>query len=148
MSKELEQSRIFNEIQAGDVLPAEVINVTKRMIVGGAIASRDFEPVHHDTAAAQAVGMQDVFMNILCTNGLVGRYVTGWSGPAGRIKDLKIRLGVPNCPGEIMTMTGEVLRTWKEGGENLVELDVKGKNSLGYHVTGKAIIVVPSGESA
>ncbi len=51
------------------------------MIVAGALASHDFTAVHHDKAAAQAQGMQDVFMNILTTNGLVGRYVTDWAGP-------------------------------------------------------------------
>ena len=73
----------FESVEVGDALPQLSIDITPSLIVGGAIASRDFTPVHHDVAAAQAQGMQNVFMNILTTNGLVGRYVTDWAG-AGR----------------------------------------------------------------
>ena len=47
-------------------------------------------------------------MNILSTNGLVGRYVTDWTGPGGVLTDVEIRLGAPNYPGDTMTLTGSV----------------------------------------
>ena len=50
--------------------------------MSGAIASRDYQDVHHDPVLAKDRGSKDIFMNILTTNGLVGRYVTDWSGPA------------------------------------------------------------------
>lgn len=144
----LPESLEFQGLKIGDELPELTIDLTKRLIIGAAIASRDFEDVHHDTAAAQAAGMQDVFMNILTTNGLVGRYVSDWIGPNGIIKSLNIRLGMPNLPGDSMKMTGEILKIWQEKGENLVELDIKGKNSMGYHVTGSATVALPTGEGA
>ena len=70
----------FDGVKVGDTLPELAIELTASLIVGGALASRDYTPVHHDRAAAQAQGMSDVFMNILTTNGLVGRYVTDWAG--------------------------------------------------------------------
>ena len=54
-------------------------------------------------------------MNILTTNGLVGRYVTDWAGPNALLKSVSIRLGAPNYPGDTMTITGAV--TKKDDGE-------------------------------
>ena len=129
----------LSDVNVGDCLPELPIPITTSLIVGGAVASRDFTPVHHDKSAAQAAGMQDVFMNILTTNGLVGRYISDWAGPNALIRQVKIRLGTPNLPGDTMTLTGSV--TSKEGSE--VEVEVAGKNSWGNHVTGTVRVALP-----
>ena len=129
----------LSNVNVGDKLPELVIPLTTSLIVSGAIASRDFTPVHHDKSAAQAAGMQDVFMNILTTNGLVGRFVSDWAGPNALIRQVKIRLGTPNLPGDTMTLTGSV--TSKEG--DVVEVEVAGKNSWGNHVTGTVRVALP-----
>ena len=129
----------LSDVNVGDSLPELPIPLTTSLIVAGAVASRDFTPVHHDKSAAQAAGMQDVFMNILTTNGLVGRYVSDWAGPNALIRRVKIRLGTPNLPGDTMTLTGSV--TSKEG--DLVEVEVAGKNAWGNHVTGKVRVALP-----
>ena len=130
----------FERVQAGQALPELVIDITAKLIVGSAIATRDYQDVHHDKARARELGSKDVFMNILASNGLVGRYITDWSGPESILKSVKIRLGAPNYPGDKMTMTGAVARKWEEDGEKLVEVDLVGANSLGDHVTGSAIV--------
>ncbi len=124
----------YRDVKVGDALPEQRIPITSSLIVGGAVASQDFTPVHHDRAAAQASGMQDVFMNILTTNGLVERFVTDWAGVDARVKNLSIKLGTPNTPGETMVMTGSV--TEKDDAENIVVVEVTGKNTWGNHVTG------------
>ncbi|MBW1688115.1 MAG: acyl dehydratase [Deltaproteobacteria bacterium] len=129
----------LSDVNVGDSLPELPIPLTTSLIVGGAVASRDFTPVHHDKSAAQAAGMQDVFMNILTTNGLVGRFVSDWAGPNALIRYVKIRLGTPNLPGDTMTLTGSV--TSKEG--DLVEVEVAGKNAWGNHVTGTVRVALP-----
>jgi acyl dehydratase len=129
----------LSEVNVGDTLPELPIPLTTSLIVGGAVASRDFTPVHHDKSAAQAAGMQDVFMNILTTNGLVGRFVSDWAGPNALIRQVKIRLGTPNLPGDTMTLVGSV--TAKEG--DVVEVEVEGKNSWGNHVTGTVRVALP-----
>ena len=90
----------FEQVAVGNELPPLAVPITTTLVVAGAIASRDFTPVHHDKAAAQAQGMQDVFMNILTTNGLVGRYVTDWAGPDAIVRNVSIKLGGPNLPGD------------------------------------------------
>ena len=78
-------------------------------------------------------------MNILTTNGFVGRFVTDWSGPDAIIKKVSIRLGVPNYPGDTMKLTGAI----KKVDGNEVEVDVRGANSLGDHVTGTVKVQLP-----
>jgi hypothetical protein len=129
----------LGDVKVGDELPPLAIPLTTSLIVGGALASRDFTPVHHDRSAAQAVGMPDVFMNILTTNGLLGRYVSDWAGPNGVIRGVKLRLGTPNNPGDTMTFTGTVAA--KEGDE--VRVDVVGRNAWGNHVTASVRVALP-----
>ena len=128
------------DVQIGDPLPELAIPITASLVVGGALASRDFTPVHHDRAAAQAAGLGDVFMNILTSNGLVGRYVTDWAGPSATIHNVKIKLGTPNLPGDTMTLSGAV----SEISGQEVTVEIAGKNSWGNHVTATVRVALPS----
>ena len=129
----------YADVAEGDELPALDVPITTTAIVAGAIASRDYQDVHHDAELARQRGSKDVFMNILTTNGYVGRYVTDWAGPDATLKKVAIRLGAPNYPGDTMLMTGRV--TKKSDGE--VEVSLKGANSVGDHVVGTVTLVLP-----
>jgi acyl dehydratase len=131
----------FDSVSVGDALPELSIPITATLVVGGALASRDFTPVHHDRAAAQAQGMSDVFMNILTTNGLVGRYVTDWAGPDAALRNVAIKLGAPNLPGDTMKMSGTVKSKDAAAGELVVE--IAGRNGWGNHVTGTVRLALP-----
>lgn len=131
----------FEDVSLGDQLPALEIPVTVALITGGAIATRDYFPGHHDKDAAQELGSPHVFMNILTTSGLVERFVEQWCGPEGRFQDLKIRLGAPNYPGDTMKFQGEI--TAVDADSRSVEVTLKGKNSMGNHVTGTVAVTLP-----
>jgi acyl dehydratase len=137
----LPPTRRFDDVGVGTMLPEQPIPITTSLIVAGALASRDFTALHHDKAAAQASGMQDVFMNILTTNGLVGRYVTDWAGPNAVLKKVAIKLGAPNLPGDTMKMTGTVKN--RDDAAGVVEIEVTGRNSWGDHVTGTVAVALP-----
>ncbi|MBS0366310.1 MAG: acyl dehydratase [Proteobacteria bacterium] len=122
----------FDDLRPGITLPELLIPISASQIVAGAMASHDFEDVHHDKAAAQSKGVPDIFMNILTTNGLVQRFVTDWAGPAARIRRIAIRLGAPNFAGDTMKLSGEVLQV--DGAERLAQIRVSGRNGLGEHV--------------
>lgn len=132
----------IREVRVGDALPELEVPITTSLIVAGAIASRDFTPVHHVREAAQAQGMQDVFMNILTTNGFVGRFVSDWAGIDGILRSISIKLGAPNLPGDTMKMTGEVTAVDRD--EGMVEVRVTGSNSWGDHVTGNVCVALPA----
>ncbi|MER0447048.1 MaoC family dehydratase [Streptomyces sp. Edi4] len=131
-------------MRKGDALPPLEIAITRTLIVAGAVASRDYQDVHHDAVLAREKGAPDIFMNILTTNGLVGRYITDCFGPSSRLRAVKIRLGAPNYPGDTMTLTGTVTRVDGE----IAEVRVTGANGLGHHVTGTVRVYVPGPEPA
>ncbi len=133
----------FDQVEVGQKLPELVIDVTAEQIVAGAMASRDYQDVHHDKDKAQALGSPDIFMNILTTNGLVGRFVTDWTGPQGMLKKVNIKLGAPNYPGDSMRLVGKVTEKQQKDDQNLVEVAVTGKNSMGSHVTGTVLVALP-----
>lgn len=67
-----------------------------------------------------------------------------WGEPRARaavFKDLRIKLGAPNYPGDTMTFTGEV--THADADSRTVVVSLKGKNSMGNHVTGTATLALP-----
>jgi acyl dehydratase len=128
-------------LEPGTCLPPLEIEITPTLIVAGAMASRDYQDVHHDAELARRRGSPDIFMNILTTNGLVGRYVTDHFGPDAVLRKVAIRLGAPNHPGDTMVLTGTV----EEVDGDTAEVRVVGTNGIGRHVTGTVTVTVPSG---
>ncbi|WP_455358387.1 MaoC family dehydratase [Streptomyces sp. SYSU K21746] len=131
-------------MRAGDTLPPLTIPITRTLIVAGAVASRDYQDVHHDTEAAKEKGSPDIFMNILTTNGLVGRYITDHFGPEAVLRKVAIRLGAPNHPGDTMVLTGTITAVEPDG---TAEVRVVGANGTGQHVTGTVTVAVPAAET-
>lgn len=128
-------------IKAGDELPPLEVPITRTLIVAGAIASRDYQDVHHDAELARQKGSPDIFMNILTTNGLVGRYITDHFGPTAVLRKVAIRLGAPNYPGDTMVLAGTV----EEVDGDTATVRVVGANGIGRHVTGTVTVTVPAG---
>jgi uncharacterized OB-fold protein len=127
--------------QRGDAaLPPLVIDVTPTLVVSSALATRDFQDVHHDRDRAVAGGAKDIFLNILTTTGLVQRYVAAWAGPDAVFRAISIRLGVPCHAGDTLTLTGEV--TAGDGAERVIS--VVGRCGLGDHVTA-TVRLAPTG---
>lgn len=127
------------DVHVGDHLPQLTIPLTRTFIISAAIASRDYQEVHHDHELAHERGSADIFVNILTSNGIVGRFVTDWAGPAARLRKVAIRLGAPSYAGDTLVLHGEV--TAVDG--NVAEVAVTGTNSLGAHVTGTVTVEFP-----
>ena len=140
-------------------LPELVIEASPTFVISSAIATRDFQDVHHDRDRAQQRGSQDIFVNILTTTGLVQRFVTDWAGPQAIVRNVAIRLGAPCYAGDTLTFTGQAEPAGPVsadpaaaepapggpaaagGTEYLVR--VTGRCSLGDHVTGTVRVLVP-----
>ena len=135
----------YENVNVGDKLPARDIPITAALIVGGAVASRDFTVVHHDKKEAQKAGLADVFMNILTSNGLMGSYVTNWAGDDSTTRKIDLKLGAPNLPGFVMTITGEVKA--KDDDLGVVDVEVLGENNVwGMHMQGTVQVQLPRGD--
>jgi hypothetical protein len=125
-------------IEVGTKLPELPLCGDPTFIVATAIATRDYQDVHHDRDKAQAKGSKDIFVNILTDTGLVQRYITDWAGPTAIIKSIGLRLGVPWYAYDTVTFKGEV--TAVEDG--LITLKIIGSNSLGDHVIANATLTI------
>jgi acyl dehydratase len=146
MSNDRSRSPIeWLDLHLDDQLPRLDLEMTATRIVAGAIATRDFMPVHHDRAYANAQGAPDIFMNILSTNAYCSRFLTDWAGPDAMVKRLSVRLGVPVFPGSTLRFSGQV--TGLSDGERLVEVTFQAVTDLGEHATGTATISLPLDES-
>lgn len=122
----------------GQKLPELAFYGDPTFIVSTAIATRDYQDVHHDRDKAQAKGSKDIFVNILTDTGLVQRYLTDWAGPSARIKSIGLRLGVPWYAYDTVTFRGEVTAIE----DDVVTVKVTGSNSLGDHVIATATLTL------
>ena len=95
-------------VDVGTKLPELSLYGDPTFIVSTAIATRDYQDVHHDRDKAQAKGSKDIFVNILTDTGLVQRYITDWAGPTAFVKSIGLRLGVPWYAYDTVTFRGEV----------------------------------------
>ncbi|QZP09181.1 MaoC/PaaZ C-terminal domain-containing protein [Caenibius sp. WL] len=136
----------FEDIKEGAALPELEFPVTASAIVAGALATNDYENVHHDKAAAQATGVPDIFMNILTTNGLVQRYVGAWAGQSARVRSIKIKLGAPNFAGDVMRINGSVAHV--DPATREVAVAVSGRNAIGEHVGATVTLHFPERNAA
>lgn len=93
--------------RAVDVLDeAESLEATRTLIIAGALASNDHEPVHHDHDVAREQGLDDIIVSIVTTAGLVcayGHRRWGIEDPS----HLELRLAAPTFPGDVLTFSGE-----------------------------------------
>lgn len=133
-----------SDVAVGAALPDFELLVTTTRIVAGAIASRDFMPVHHDADYARAQGAPHMFMNILTTNGYVARFVTDWAGPEARLEKIAIRLGAPAIPGLVLRFSGEVTEREEAGDEFRLVVSIRAVNDLGEHASGTVTLTLPT----
>jgi acyl dehydratase len=148
----LGRTRPADEVTVGDRLPEVAIEVTPTMVVSTALATRDFQDVHHDRDLAQQRGSKDIFLNILTSTGLVQRFVTDWAGPEALVREVSVRLGVPCYPYDTLRLTGEVTEVRSEGSADEAHtvhvVKVTGKVPLGDHVVGRVRLVLPEDAGA
>ena len=130
-------------IAVGDELPEMVIPLTPTRVVAGALATRDFMPVHHDRDYAVGQGASDIFTNILSDTAYSSRFLTDWAGPDAMVQQLAIRLGVPAMAGCTLTYTGSVTSTSRDGSDGIVEVEFAATNELGEHLRGTAGLSLP-----
>jgi acyl dehydratase len=124
----------------GQRLPELSLEITPTFVIASALATRDFQDVHHDRDAAVVRGSKDIFVNILTDTGLVQRYVLDWAGPEAVVRSIAIRLGVPCYAGDTLTFSGHVV---ERAGDDLA-VSVTARGRLGEHIVGTVRLTVPA----
>ena len=106
--------------------PTLEYDVTATTVVLGAVASRDWRPMHHDHEfATERNGVQDIFLNTPNLAAWFERYITDWTGPRGRIGRMTFRMRDSVFPGDRMVFAGTVDGTSTDGtGCSWADLDI------------------------
>jgi len=148
----LPPTRTAADVGVGERLPELSIPVTPTLVVSTALATRDFQDVHHDRELAQSRGSADIFLNILTSTGLVQRFVTDWAGPEALVREVSVRLGAPCYPYDTLVFTGEVTEVTSDDDSGTARrthlVKVTGKTDLGNHVVATVRVQLPGEEGA
>jgi len=138
------KSLCWEDVEEGQELPTVTKDITCTTVIAGAIASRDFTPVHHDRDFAQKAGLKDFFLNNATICGFSGKYLTDWTGPEGELKEISFRIATPCFPGDTMTMTGKVIKKYTEGDQHLVDVEYEFAVPQGRNCSGTGTIALPT----
>lgn len=120
----------WEDVEVDEELPELVFPVTDTTLAKDVAGTRDIYPIHHDREFAKANGARDIFLNTMWYQGLLGRYATDWGGPESFPRKLGFDMRGTNCPGDTLTVRGQVTRKFEEDGKKLVDLDVRIDNQL------------------
>lgn len=143
VSARTRETLFFEDVKAGDALAPLAVRISPTLVISGALASLDWQDVHHDYSVMKERGHPDIFMNMMTSSGLVGRFVTDWTGPNAIVRGHVLRLRRPNYPGDTMRLSGTVRTVDVVDGRGLMVLDVVGSNSLGTHCEAEVTMELP-----
>jgi uncharacterized OB-fold protein/acyl dehydratase len=135
----------LSDVHVGDSLELCSLPITTTLVVAGAIATRDYTAVHHDRAVAKREGSADVFLNINTSVGLLQRVVSDWAGPEAIFRSVRVRLGAPAYPGDLLTFSGRVSSV--DFSTGVAAISLKASDSLGDHAVATVELSLPSGQA-
>src|SRR5580698_9577288 len=139
-----EKKLSYDAVKVGDEAPSRTHTLTRTDLVKYAGASGDFNPMHHDEVKAQASGQPSVFGHGMFSMGLLGSAVTDYVG-VGNLTRYQVRFARQTWPDETLTTKIVVSAKRVEGGQNLVDLDVRLINGEGEEkLVGQATAALPS----
>ena len=96
-------------VHEGDRVPELSVDVSATTVILGALATRDWRPMHHDKDfAIHRNGTKDIFMNTPNQAAWFERYLTDWTGPRGRLGRMRFRMKDSVFPGDTMVFRGRV----------------------------------------
>jgi acyl dehydratase len=102
-------SLVLGDVRTGQELPSLSHDVTTTTVVLGALAARDWRPMHHDYKfATERNGLPDVFLSTPNNAAWFERYITDWTGPKGRLGRIKFRMKASVFAGDTMVFRGTV----------------------------------------
>lgn len=137
--------RRHGDVAVGEVLPPIHHEVTATTVVLGALASRDWRPMHHDRDFAQVRnGTRDIFLNTPTQATWFERLVTDWTGPHGRLGRMRFQMRSSVFPGDTMTLSATVTGTSvDDAGCGWVQLDMALTVDGRVCTTGEASVALP-----
>ncbi|MBE0480860.1 MAG: hypothetical protein IBX68_07765 [Dehalococcoidia bacterium] len=141
----------WDDVKEGDDIGSYTMEMTAVKVSGGAWATRDTNPIHHDKDFALRAQQKNVIVNIMHAEGILSRLATDWTGPEGEIKRTRFNIEGNCCAGDTMTVSGKIIRKWTGGQEEgylaglpLVELQIDSKTQDGPFCNAQITMALPS----
>ena len=134
----------WDELKEGAAAePREVGPLTRTDFVRYQGASGDFNPIHHDEEFAKSAGFPTVFSVGMLQAGILASYATDWLGPEN-IRRFSVQFREQVWPGDTLTFNGNVRGRREEGGEHVVDVELRcTRQTGGPAIIGEASFVVP-----
>ncbi len=122
----------WDDVHVGDVMPPLVMPITVTRCVFMASASRDFAPQHHNTWYCHNKSRtREMFLGTHFNLGMLSRFMTDYGGPLSTVRRIQLQMKRTIGAGEDYQMSGVITRKWQDGGEKLVDMDIRIDTQLG-----------------
>lgn len=121
----------FDQVKVGDeIKPIVLPPISRHQLALYCGGSGDHNPIHVDIDFAKKFGFKDVFAHGMLSMAFLGRIVTSWV-PQAQVRALGTRFTSITWVGDVITVSGKVTGKREEGGQKLVDLEVKCTNQNG-----------------
>jgi acyl dehydratase len=135
----------YEDVNVGDEIPTLVKNCTTQQLVMWATGSGDMYPIHYDKDFAVGSSLPGIIVHGALKNAFLGQMLHDWIGEKGEIKKFNCQYRSMDVPNEDIICRGVVTNKARDGGLNLVELDIWTEKASGEKTSpGKATVVLPS----
>ena len=135
----------FEDVNEGDSIPELAKNCSTQQLVIWAGASGDFYQIHYDLNFAKNTGLDNLIVHGALKNAFLGQLLHDWVAPGGFVREFGCQYRGMDYPDQDITCRGVVTRTYTEGDQHFVELDIWTENPDGQKTTpGTAKVVLPS----
>jgi acyl dehydratase len=135
----------WEDVAEGTEIPAVSLEITRNRVVMIVSATRDIFPLHHDEEFARSAGHRAPAVATAFLQGLLGRCLTDWTGPTGKIRRLALTLRAATYTGDTVSASGRVSRKYIDNGDHKVDCRLTVATGDGIRtVDAEATVVVPS----
>jgi acyl dehydratase len=134
----------WEDVTEGNIVPGASLELTRDRTVMIVCGTRDIFPLHHDKDFALASGYKAPAVPIAFLQGFLGRCLTDWTGPTGKIRKISLVLNSPNYQGETISVTGKVTRKCVDNDDHNVDCElIVIKQDKTVSVRAKATVTLP-----
>jgi len=135
----------FEDINEGSEITKLTKNCSSQQLVMWAAGSGDFYQIHYDKDFAQSTGLKGIIVHGALKHAFLGQMLHDWVGEKGRVKKFACQYRGMDYPDQGIFCRGVVTGKRREGGENLVELEIWTENPEGQKTSpGTAVVALPS----
>ena len=135
----------WDDVREGGEIPPVTIELTRDRILMIVCGTRDIFPLHHDADFARASGYMAPAAPIAFLQGLLGRCLTDWTGPAGKIRRIGLTLNAPNYQGDTISVGGRVAKKYIDNGANKIDCELMVTKQDGMvSANAQATMILPS----